>query len=177
MDLSTERWVRFPGQPAMKAAPSAQSDPEHGPASLRACNALGWQQITTNWRASRYRTAGSPADSIVRGGASVCGAVHGTSTLDQDRRWVVAAVRTRLLALALRSDLQETSDAGRMRSILEGLSRRDPAQVVIRREHPVVAGSVRAERGPGVALQISERTCRYRIDRRGDIGATRKRSL
>ena len=109
------------------------------------------------------------------GGASGCGAVRGTSTLDQDRRGAVAAVRTRLLELALRSDLQETSDAGRMRSILEGLSRRDPAQVVIRCEHPVVAGSLRAERGPGVALQISERTCRYRIGRRNDIDATRLR--
>src|SRR3954471_18317953 len=88
-------------------------------------------------------------------GASGCGAVRGTSTLDQDRRRAVAAVRTRLLALALRSDLQETSNAGRMRSILEGLSRRDPAQVVIRREHPGVAGSLRAERGPGIQLQIS----------------------
>ena len=98
---------------------------------------------------------------------------RGTSTLDQDRRRAVAAVRTRLLALALRSDLQETSNAGRMRSILEGLSWRDPAQVVIWPEHPVVAGSLRAERGPGVALQLSEGTCRYRIERRDDIDATR----
>ena len=62
-----------------------------------------------------------------------------------------------------------------MRSILEGFSWRDPAQVVIRHEHPVVAGSLRAERGPGVALQVSERTCRYRIGWRDDIGATRLR--